>query len=185
MAQTTDKNGKICVTHINIRLSIFFLVFKLIILDVMAAILTILYFSSVTNRFLPDIINKAILSYNLMYFLILIFLKVALTIYVVMRWITEYYEIWPNALMYWSGIFWRNEEKHPFSQIRSVKVEQGFFGRIFGFGTIYLYNWYLEKNTALYLIHNPMKYFRIIESLLPKSENDKEIFLAEANSGEA
>ncbi len=94
-----------------------------------------------------------------------------------MRWITEYYEVWPHALMHWSGIIWKNHEKHPFSQMRSVRLEQGFFGKIFGFGTIYLYNWYLKTNTSLYLIHNPVKYFHIIEDLMPKSEKEKEVFL--------
>lgn len=185
MVQVSDKNRKISVTHINIRQSIFIMVFKLILLDLIAALVAILYFTSVTNKILPEIINATILSYNLPFFLVLVILKVVLTIYVVMRWITEYYEIWPHALMYWSGIIWRNQEKHPFSQMRSVKVEQGFLGRIFGFGTIRLYNWYLEKNTDLFLIHNPIKYFHIIESLLPKSEKDREIFLDETITEEA
>jgi len=185
MVQNSDKSEKIYVTHINIRQSIFFLLLKLIFLDVTAAFIAILYFSSVTNKFVPEVINSAILSYNLPFFLILVFLKIALTIYIVMRWITEYYEIWPHVLMYWSGIVWRNQEKHPFSQMRSVKVEQGFFGRIFGFGTIHLYNWYLEKYTSLYLIHNPIKYFHILEGLLPKSEKDREIFLGNTASKES
>jgi membrane protein YdbS with pleckstrin-like domain len=182
MAQVSDRAGKIYVSHINIRQSIFFLMFKLILLDVIALFVAVIYFSSTVNKFLPEIIHNAILSYNSQFFLILVVLKIALTIYVVMRWITEYYEIWPHALMHVSGIIWRDQEKHPFSQMRSVKIEQGFLGKIFGYGTIVLYNWYLEKNNTMYLIHNPMKYFRIIESLIPKSENDREIFLDESVS---
>jgi membrane protein YdbS with pleckstrin-like domain len=182
MMQVSDKAGKIYVTHINIRQSIFFLVFKLILLDLIFLFVVVIYFSSTINKFLPEVIHNAILSYNSPFFLILVILKIVLTIYVVMRWITEYYEIWPHALMHISGIIWRDQEKHPFSQMRSVKIEQGFLGKIFGFGTIILYNWYLEKNTTLYLIHNPIKYFHVIEGLLPKSENDREIFLDESIS---
>jgi hypothetical protein len=111
--------------------------------------------------------------------LVLVFLKIAITIYVVMRWITEYYEIWPNMIMHNSGFFLKKTERNPFAQMRSVKIEQGFFGKIFGFGTINLYNWYLKTNTSLYLIHNPIKYFHIIENLIPKSEKEREIFLDE------
>lgn len=179
MVAALDKNGKIHVTHINIRESIFFLLLKLILLDVIAAIIAVLYFSSVSNKFIPEIINNAILSYNIAFFLILVFLKIALSIYVVMRWLTEYYEIWPHAIIYRKGIFWRDQEKHPFAQMRTVKIEQGIFGKIFGFGTITLYNWYLEENVSMYLIHNPAKYFQIIESLMPKSGRDREIFLDE------
>jgi len=179
MVQISDRSGKIYVTHINIRQSIFFLVFKLIFLDLISVFLAVLYFFSVSNKFMPEVINSAILSYNLSFFLALVFLKIALTIYVVMRWITEYYEVWPDVIIHKSGIIWRNQEKHPLSQMRSVRIEQGFFGKIFGFGTIRLYNWYLKTHTALYLIHNPIKYFHIIEGLMPKSEKEKEIFLDE------
>lgn len=182
MAQVIDKSGKICVSHINIRQSIFFLVLKLILLDVMTAFLAVVYFAAVNNEFLPEIINSLILSYNLTFFLIMVTLKIAMTVYVVLRWITEYYEIWPTAVIHKSGFFFKNEEKHPFSQMRSLRCEQGFFGKIFGYGTLYLYNWYLKTNTPLYLIHNPIKYFHIIENLLPKSEKEKQIFLDETAS---
>lgn len=180
MAQAGDKNGRIYVTHINIRQSIFFLVLKLIILDIIAVSVSVLYFSSASAKFIPEILNKAISSYSLFFFLVLVFLKITLNIYIVMRWITEYYEVWPHAIMHWSGIIWRSQEKHQLSQMRSVKIEQGFFGKIFGFGTISFYNWYLKTNTSLYLIHNPIKYFRIIEDLLPKSEKERDIFLDDA-----
>lgn len=94
-----------------------------------------------------------------------------------MLWINEYYEVSPNFLIHRSGFILKKEERHPFSQMRSVKIEQGFFGKIFGFGTISLYNWYLRTYTILYLIHNPIKYFRIIEALVPKTEKEKEVFL--------
>jgi hypothetical protein len=185
MPQTEDRRGKIYVTHINIRQSIFFLMLKLIFLDLIAAFFSILYFSSVSNKYIPETLNNIILSYNFSYFLILVFLQIVLTIYVVLLWINEYYEIWPNLIMHRSGLFLRKAERHPFAQMRSVKVEQGFFGKIFGFGTICLYNWYLKTNTSLYLIHNPIKYFHIIESLIPKSEKEKEIFLDRLDTDES
>ncbi|MBF8249452.1 MAG: bPH 2 protein [Candidatus Levybacteria bacterium] len=185
MAQNGDKSGKIYVNHINIRQSIFFLMLKLIFLDMTATFVAVLYFSSVSNKFVPEVINSLVLSYNLPFFLILVFLKITLTIYIVMEWINEYYEIWPAFMMHRSGFISRKEEKHPFSQMRSVRIEQGFFGKMFGFGTINLYNWYLQKHTALYLIHNPLKYFHIIEGLIPKSENERDVFLDETASKES
>jgi len=177
MVQAEDKGGKIYVTHINIRQSIFFLLFKLIFLDIMFAISMILYFLLISNGFIQDIFSDIMKISNLSFLLVLIFLKVVLAIYVVLLWLNEYYEIWPNVVTHRSGLFFTRAEKHPFAQMRSVKVEQGFFGKIFGYGTISFYNWYLKTNTSLYLIHNPIKYFHIIESLLPKSEKEKDIFL--------
>jgi membrane protein YdbS with pleckstrin-like domain len=177
MTQISNRDGKIYVTHINIRQSIFFLVLKLIFLDAIALFLAVLYLFLVSNEPILEIFNSAMLSYKLLFLFIVVFLKISLTIYIVMRWITEYYEVWPKEVMHRSGFIFRKEERHQFSQMRLVKIEQGFFGKTFGFGTIHLYNWYLEEYTALYLIHNPIKYFHIIENLLPKTDNRREIFL--------
>lgn len=176
MAHVIDKSRKIYVAHINIRQSIFFLMLKLIALDAIAAFFAVLYFSSVSSDFLPEVINNLILSYNLLFFLALVFLKTVLTVYVIMKWLNEYYEIWPNFIIHKRGFIFKNEERHPLSHIRSLKIEQGFLGRKFGFGTITVYDWYLERYTSLYLIHNPIKYYNIIGSLIPKTEEEKQVF---------
>jgi hypothetical protein len=185
MVQINDKTSKIFVTHINIRQSIFFLVIKLIVLDIMTAVFSIIYFISASNQLVIKILEDLMLSYNFLFFLILALFQIGLTIYIVLLWINEYYEIYPNQFIHVGGLFFKKQEKHQFSQMRSVKIEQGFFGKIFGFGTIMLYNWYLKTNTSLYLIHNPEKYFRIIESLIPKSEKDRQIFLDETKIPES
>lgn len=177
--QLGGEKGKIHVTHINIRQSIFLLLLKLIFLDVMTAILVSMYYFLISNRLTSEVLVDTIQLSNLLFLFVVIFLKIVLAIYVVLLWINEYYEIWPTHLMHKSGLFLSKAEKHPFAQMRSVKIEQGFFGKIFGYGTICLYNWYLKTYTSLYLIHNPVKYFHIIESLIPKSEKEKEIFLDE------
>ena len=184
MAQNITKGKKIYVTHINIRQSIFFLVLKLIVLDAMITLIAVLYFSLASNTIVSEFFSKMAFSHSVSFLLALVFLKVALTIYIVMRWINEYYEIWPDMLIHRSGFIFRKEERHPFSQMRSVKVEQGFFGKFLEYGTISLYNWYLKTDTALYLIHNPIKYFHIIEELIPKTEKERDIFLDDSISGE-
>jgi membrane protein YdbS with pleckstrin-like domain len=176
MSQVDNKVNKIYVGHINIRQSIFFLLLKLISLDLMAVLLAVSYFIIVSNKFLSEAFSNMIPLYNLSFISILAVIKIFLAIYVVMGWINEYYEIWPNSIMHMSGFIIKREEKHPLSHIRSIKVERGYFGRIFGFGTITFYNWYLKKYTSLYLIHNPIKYFNIIESLIPKTEEEKQVF---------
>lgn len=175
MAQN-NKNGKIYVGHINIRQSIFFLVLKLMLMDIFASILALVYFFSVSNQFTPSILSNTILMYNVWFFMILIVIKFTLTIYVVLGWINEYYEIWPTFIIHKRGFIIKNQEKHPLSHLRSIKVEQGVLGKFFGYGTITIYNWYLERHTSLYLIHNPIKYYNIIESLIPRTEEEKHTF---------
>lgn len=176
MPKFIAKTIKISVGHVNIRQSIFFLLLKLIILDVVAVSFAILYFYSVSNRFTPEFFNSFMLSFNLPFFLILIVVKIFLSIYVVLKWTYEYYEIWPNYVLHKSGFVIKNEERHPLSHIRSIKLEQGYLGKIFGFGTVTFYDWYLERYTSMYLIHNPIKYYNIIESLIPKTEEEKQVF---------
>lgn len=167
------------VTHINVRQSIFFLVLKLIFLDMMIAVLAMFYFSLASAELASEILSDRIQFYNILFILSLVLLRIIFVVIIALRWINERYEIWPDAVIHKCGFIFRRQEKHPFSQMRSMRVEQGFFGKIFGFGTITLYNWYLETNTSLYLIHNPMKYFHIIENLMPKSEKGREVFLDE------
>lgn len=176
MVKISAKTDKINIGHINIRQSIFFLLLKLVLLDAISGFISLVYFILVSNKYTLEIFNSTLSLYNLSFFLIIIIFKIALGIYVVMKWVNEYYEIWPNLILHKSGFIFKNEEKHPLSHIRSIKVEQGFFGKIFGFGTITIYDWYLEKHTSLYLIHNPIKYYNIIESLIPRTEEEKQIF---------
>jgi len=176
MAKNTDKDSKICVTHINIRQSLFFVMLKLFVLDMMATILAASYLYLALNNNLPEIFNHTMQSYNLLFFFPLFLLKLSLTIYVILAWVNEYYEIWPDFLWHKKGFVLKHEEKHPLAHIRSIKIEQGVLGKFFGYGTIVIYNWYLKKYACMYLIHNPVKYFHIIEGLIPKTEREKEIF---------
>jgi membrane protein YdbS with pleckstrin-like domain len=176
MPKFSSKADKIYVTHVNIRQSIFFLLLKLIFLDVMFVIVVVLYFSLISNKYIPGFFNGSMLSYNLPFFLTLVIVKILLSIYVVLKWTYEYYESWPNFSLHKSGFIFKNQEKHPLSHIRSIRLEQGFLGKTFGFGTVSVYDWYLEKYTSLYLIHNPVKYYNIIESLIPRTEEEKQIF---------
>ena len=171
-----DQN-KISVTHINIRQSIFFLLLKLLVLDMFAVFIILLFFSSLSAPFISDWVKLQIISHNLLFFLLLGFLKIFITLFVVLQWLNAYYEIWPNSIAHKRGIIWKKEEKFPFGHIRSIKVEQGAFGRLFTYGTLSLYDYSLRRYATLYSIHNPMKYFHILDGLVPKAEKEKEILL--------
>lgn len=167
--------NKISVTHINIRQSIFFLLLKLVILDLIAVFLILLFFSSISAAFISDTIKLQIISHNIFFFLILGLLKIFITLFVVLQWLTTYYEIWPNSIVHKKGIIWKKEEKHTFGHIRLIKIEQGVLGRLLAYGTLSLYDYSLRRYASLYLIHNPIKYFHILDDLLPRAQKEKEI----------
>lgn len=169
------KDKKIFVTHLNIRQSIFFLLLKLIVLELVFALMFFVFVVFlVSSSFSSEVILRVISSI-LLVFVPLALLKMLLTLYVVLLWLNEYYEIKPDLICHKRGIFWRKEEHYPTRQIRAIKLEQGALGKLFQYGTITLYDWDLSKYATLYLIHNPIKYMRVLEGLLPKASQEKDI----------
>ncbi len=170
-----DKEDEgITVSHINIRQSISILLLKLILLDVIAAALfiafrTTLLSTQISNDF------PYIDFYASRVFLLSVVLKSLLTIFIVLRWINEYYEIYPNSVSHKSGIIWVKKEQFTLRDIQSVRIEQGLIGKILNYGNLSLFDWKMRKHEHLYNIHNPMKYLRVIETLLPKFDEEKSI----------
>lgn len=165
---------KITVTHLNIRQSIFILLFKMIFIDLFAAFLTIIFFSSLSSPLFPPEIKTFILSTNAIYFFILVIFKIALTTYVVLAWLNEYYEIRSKEIVHKRGIIWKKEEHYPFRQIRLIKLHQGSFGKLFNYGTIEPFDWDLAKFMSMYQIHNPQKYMEVLEGLVPRAGREKD-----------
>lgn len=174
---TKEEDGKhrIIVTHLTIRQSIFFLHLRLVAIELLAAfgliVLLILIFS-------PEIkqqIGNDIIVFNIPFFLVLVAIKISAIIFVIVAWLNEYYEITAKDIVHQKGLIFKKEERHLLEHIGSITLEQGIFGKIFNFGTLKLYNWTKEKNVYLYLIHNPMKYVRILEELLPDADKSKKI----------
>ena len=58
----------------------------------------------------------------------------------------------------------------------SITLEQGLLGRIFNFGSLKLFDWALEENIHIYLIHSPLKYHHILETLVPEADREKNVF---------
>lgn len=172
---TVTGDKKIAVTHLNIRQSIFLLLFKLVLLDIFAAFLAIAFFSLISTSLFSAEVRVYLLTFHVIYFLILVFIKVFLTFYVVLGWLNEYYEIHPDAVVHRNGIIWRKEERYPLRQIRLVKMEQGTLGKLCNYGTLELYDWDLSKYAMMYLIHNPIRYLKILEHLTPRAGREKDV----------
>lgn len=163
------------VTHVNVRTSIVFLISKLIILDIIATAVALAYFGAVSYSLLSEEARLMIFSYNLGYFLTLGIAKVFLSLYVVLQWINEYYEIRPDKIIYRRGIIFRRVDVYDYAHIRSIGVHQGMLGRIFNFGSLSIYDRGVYKYYYLSYIHNPLKYFDLLKKLVPNADIEKEI----------
>lgn len=167
---------KIYVTHLTVRQSISILIIKLILIDVMTATV---FFVSHSILFSTEISSNLGISpdyYNTVIFLMLAFGKIALTIYLVLSWLNEYYEITADSVIYYRGVLFRRIKKDDLVLIRQARVNYGLIGRLFNFGTIILLDIRLIPEIVLYQIHNPLKYLHIFEDLIPDLEEEKKFF---------
>lgn len=172
-----DKDEKkIVVTHITIRQSITFLVLRLLLIELLSATGIIVFHTVLLTTEIRSLIGENIIIFNLPLFVVLVIVKTVLSIFVIVQWLNEYYEISTDNIMHRRGLVLRREERHLLEHIGSVKLDQGFLGRIFNFGTLRLFNWTSEKYVYLFLIHNPRKYMQILEDLLPEADKSKKVF---------
>lgn len=171
----SNPEHEIVVTHVTIRQSIFFLILKLIFIELLAALFVVGFH---TLLFSTDIISSAFGDtqvFNVPFYILLVLIKSFIMIVVIMIWLEEYYEITPQEVIHKNGFIFKLEERNKLTHIGSVTIEQGLLGRIFNYGTLKLYNWTQEKNVYLYLIHNPRKYHHILETLLPDADEGKRV----------
>lgn len=166
----------IIVTHVNIRQSISFLVLKLILIDILTA-LALLFFFLLPSSYISMEIKLALFSSSIFYFLGIIVLKTLLSLFTVLQWLCDYYEIWSNKVTHKKGIFWTKKEDHELVDLKYLGFEQGLFGRLLNFGTITLFDWKNEVKATLYLIHNPKKYYQLLQHLVPTLEREEKTIL--------
>lgn len=175
MVNKGTRDNKIQVSHINIRLSISILLLRLLVIELVGAILVILLHSSLFVFDGEVLEQMGMQTFNILFFSIFVFIKTALTVFVILQWLNEYYEITSTVIYHRKGLIFKTEEKYPLEHIGFVEVKQGIFGKILNFGTISLYDKGRNKYVDMYLIHNPMRYTRVIEELLPQVDEKKQI----------
>lgn len=174
-----NQDRKIVVTHVTIRQSISVLLLRLVLLEILAATGVVLFHTLIISTNITDIAHNLNSDFNVFsvpVFLLFVLIKTFLMIFVIFQWLEEYYEITPNEVIYRRGLIFRKEEQNRLEHLGSLEINQSLLGRIFNFGTIKLFNMTSKKDVLLYLIHNPMKYHHILQTLLPESDKGKRVF---------
>lgn len=170
---------KIVVTHVTIRQSISILLLRLVLVEILSAVSVIIFHTLTISTNITDIagnINDNFSLFNIPIFLLLVFIKTCLMAFIIIQWVSEYYEITPKEIIYKRGFIFKKEQRHKIDHLSSLEIDQGILGKIFNYGTIKLFNWSTEKNLSFYLIHNPMKYHHILQTLLPSADKEEKIF---------
>jgi hypothetical protein len=161
---------RITLTYLNVRESIAILLFRLVLIDILAALITIgLYFVLVRGEQLTNIAfsNTPIF---LISFITLGILKIATNSLVILQWLYEYYEITPEYIVHKHGILFKKQEHYRLDHVRGMDVVDSFLGELFNFATITLYDIRLNKYLDMYLIHNARRYAKVLKQLRPHLE---------------
>lgn len=148
---------------------------RLIAIDVVGASLVVAFYTALFTFDLPESIGGTQLFFNIPTYLFLVFVKIMVTVYVVLEWLNEYYELSVKEIYHRSGVVFKKEEKFPISNIGRVDLSQSIFGKLLNYGSISAYDHRNRKHMDLYLIHNPLRYYRILEDLVPDLEEKREI----------
>lgn len=163
-------NEKITLTYLNVRQSISILIAKLILIDVILAVLVIgFYFLIIQSNQLINNIGY-ITNLFLGFFITIGIFKILVGCYVVLLWLNEYYEITPEFVVHKTGLIFKKEEHYRIDHIRRIDVEDSFLGELFNFATVTLYDIRLNKYLDMYLIHNARRYAKVFQQLRPNIE---------------
>lgn len=161
---------KITLTYLNIRQSITILLTKLVVIDITLAFIVIgFYFILVQGGSFTQfaLTNKWLF---LIVFTTIGIIKIFISIYIVLLWLNEYYEITPEHIVHKKGVIFKKTEMYRLDKVRVMDVQDSFFGELFNFATITLYDIRLAKYLDLYLIHNPRRYTHILREIHPGLE---------------
>lgn len=171
----SEGKRKIAVTHVNIRLSISFLLMKLLSIELMAGVVIVMWHVGLSFYVSNISLLHTIIRFGLPILIFLVLLKAFITTFVILQWLNEYYEISAEVIKYRRGIIFRRVDDYPIADIKFIDVEQGLFGRLFNFGTITLLNIRRVEYAQMYLIHNPMRYAQVIEDIVPNLVERKRV----------
>lgn len=159
-----NSSDAIHVSHINIRESISFMILKLILIQFITFILVMLF----------DTLLKDFAILHIILTSVFMTIQLILSLIVILQWLNEYYEITPDRLIHKRGIIFKKLEEYVFSHLMSIDFHQTFLGSLLNYGTIHLYDRYINKDIQMYLIHNPKRYFYILKELVPYTDSASE-----------
>jgi uncharacterized membrane protein YdbT with pleckstrin-like domain len=149
-----------------IRQSVVFLVFRILTVEVLILISHFLIRYILQQLF--TLIN-APFSVELLFIeaVFVQFINLYFLVVVVLSWINEYYVLNPKEVVIKKGILSSRSTTYEFANLQSMTIRQSFWGRIFNYGTIKLYNPVLRTDVYLTNIPNPQKSGAIIQQHQP------------------
>ncbi len=98
---------------------------------------------------------------------------------IVLKWQFEYVEITEEGIIKHTGIFHKKEQKYACNFVEIMTVDQTFWGTLFNYGTLELYDPALKEQIYLTNIASPKKYSKLIGSIVSKEHGQPIPFIAQ------
>jgi len=140
----------------------------------LAIILSSSFFSLLRNSFGTS--NTFVLDFSIL--LIIFLVNIAVVVYILLRWESEYVELTSDSLIKHKGILNKTEQKYACNFVEAITLNQSLMGILFNYGTIELYDPALKEQIYLTNIANPKRYREIIEQRVSKDQNRSMPFIA-------
>lgn len=174
--QSKKKSSSFKVKEFVIRRSPFMMGLKLFTaFSVYAFILVFIFIFSILVA--PNSLEAIVQVYLSPIYIGIVVLAVGTALYATLRWQYEYYIVRKDNIHHVRGILYRREKDYACNNIESMTIRQNILGRIFGYGTIEMYDPALKRKIILYNINNPQKYKKIFEKIFMNEDPSKSRFI--------
>lgn len=160
-----NSDNQLFISHITIYQSGVILVMYLVALELLFFVINLLI-QLPLGFFITSFNEMALYSFNTLLYIGLIFVKIIFMLIIIFQWLRNYYEIRPGKIIYKSGLFNRDEKEFDCPDITKIDLEQGFWGRLFNFGTITLYVRNSSEVFALPNIPSPHRNLKLLQKSL-------------------
>lgn len=90
-------------------------------------------------------------------------LNIILLIYIYLRWRSILYEVTPEGIYRFEGVFYKKQEAYDLKAFREIVVKQNLIQKILGYGNVKLINPLLSKHVWLKRIPRPSHYAAMVE----------------------
>lgn len=174
VTQLTNGEQEIKIKSIFVHKSISLLLVKILLLHLLViGALFFMYLPFFYMNSVPVSITEFV-SIMFFTFLLLIFAHMFLTLFLIVQWTHESYEIRPTEIIHRQGLLFKKVEHFTFMHLMSVEMKQGLWGQILNFGTIHMYDRYINADVYMFQIHNPKRYQLILSQLIPFVDEKEE-----------
>lgn len=130
--------------------------------------------------YLGNFLNAAdFFSIYLLILITLLIINAIIAFFIVLKWYSEFTEVTREGLMRHSGILHKKVKKYACNFVEIITLEQGFFGMIFNYGTLELYDPALKEQIYLLNIANPKKHSKTIEKIVSRDAGRPMPFVAQ------